>query len=230
MPTTHRSELVDTVTNALMDEAYDGGMGPMSETEFPRHVRRLAETALEAITGEVGERLDLDDLEAKATAASGGPWHWAGNTDTGEPYLATWTPGFGRCQVLAIGYDERSATGREAESMRSSLDECGYDAEDIDRLVTEWAVDSFGSPRREPRLEFATDLMMVNARDLAIYEVAPEATSRDHPDVYRADVVGIRHPDAEYIAAAHPAVVLALIAELRALRAAVGTREKASDE
>lgn len=49
MPTTHRSELVDAVTNALMDEAYDGGMGPMSETEFPRHVRRLAETALEAI-------------------------------------------------------------------------------------------------------------------------------------------------------------------------------------
>lgn len=48
MPTTHRSELVDTVTNALMDEAYDGGMGPMSEAEFPRHVRRLAETALEA--------------------------------------------------------------------------------------------------------------------------------------------------------------------------------------
>lgn len=41
-------KLVDTVTNALMDEAYDGGMGPMSETEFPRHVRRLAETALEA--------------------------------------------------------------------------------------------------------------------------------------------------------------------------------------
>lgn len=50
MATTHRSELVDTVTNALMDEAYDGGMGPMSEVEFPRHVRRLAETALEAIT------------------------------------------------------------------------------------------------------------------------------------------------------------------------------------
>lgn len=41
MATTHRSELVDAVTNALMDEAYDGGMGPMSETEFPRHVRRL---------------------------------------------------------------------------------------------------------------------------------------------------------------------------------------------
>lgn len=49
MPTTHRSELVDKVTNALMDEAYDGSMGPMSEVEFPRHVRRLAETALEAI-------------------------------------------------------------------------------------------------------------------------------------------------------------------------------------
>ena len=56
MATTHRSELVDAVTNALMDEAYDGGMGPMSETEFPRHVRRLAETALEAVVPERAER------------------------------------------------------------------------------------------------------------------------------------------------------------------------------
>lgn len=55
MPMTHRSELVDKVTNALMDEAYDGGMGPMSETEFPRHVRRLAETALEVVTSATEE-------------------------------------------------------------------------------------------------------------------------------------------------------------------------------
>lgn len=56
MPTTHRSELVDKVTNALMDEAYDGGMGPMSEVEFPRHVRRLAETAIEALDADEDER------------------------------------------------------------------------------------------------------------------------------------------------------------------------------
>lgn len=45
---THRSELVTKVADALTDEAYDGGLGPMSEAEFPRHVLRLAETAVEA--------------------------------------------------------------------------------------------------------------------------------------------------------------------------------------
>lgn len=48
MATTHRSELVTKIADALTDEAYDGGMGPMSETEFSRYVRRLAETAVEA--------------------------------------------------------------------------------------------------------------------------------------------------------------------------------------
>lgn len=55
MATTHRSELVTKVADALTDEAYDGAMGPMSEVEFPRHVRRLAETALEAIAPERAE-------------------------------------------------------------------------------------------------------------------------------------------------------------------------------
>lgn len=48
MATTPRSELVDKIADALTDEAYDGGSGAMSETEFPRYVRRLAETAVEA--------------------------------------------------------------------------------------------------------------------------------------------------------------------------------------
>lgn len=165
--------------------------------------------------------IDLDALEALARAASSGPWHWAGNTDTGEPYLATWIAGMGRCQVLAIGHDERSETGRDADKVRASLADCGYDEADIEPLVHDWAVDSFGMPRRDARLTFATDMMMVNARDLAIYEVAPSVSSREHPDVYRADITGIRHPDAAYIAAAHPTVVLALIAELREARAVI---------
>jgi hypothetical protein len=48
---THRSELVTKVADALTDEAYDGGLGPMSEAEFPRHVLRLAETAVEVFDG-----------------------------------------------------------------------------------------------------------------------------------------------------------------------------------
>lgn len=162
--------------------------------------------------------IDLADLRAKAVAATGGPWHWAGNTDTGEPYLATWIKGAGRCQVLSIGYDERSTTGAEADRMRDSMSDSGYDEADLDDMVRDWAMDSFGQPMRDPRLQFMTDLMCVNARELAVYEVAPNATSREDPDVYRADVVGIRHPDAEYIAAVSPDVVLALLDEIARLK------------
>lgn len=52
---THRSDLVDKIADALTDEAYDGGMGPMSEKEFPRYVRRLAETAAEVVASVHGE-------------------------------------------------------------------------------------------------------------------------------------------------------------------------------
>lgn len=159
--------------------------------------------------------IDLDTLEATARAATGGPWHWAGNTDTGEPYLATWIKGAGRCQVLSIGSEDRDPDGREAKSMRASLDDCGYTADEIDQNVEDWATDSWGQPRTDPRLEFMTDLMCVQARDLAVFEVAPNATSREDPDVYRADIVGIRHPDAEHIATFDPPTVLALIARLR---------------
>lgn len=61
---THRSELVTKVADALTDEAYDGGMGPMSEAEFPRHVRRLAETALEIV----------DTVSAEKPAEKEGAW------------------------------------------------------------------------------------------------------------------------------------------------------------
>lgn len=158
--------------------------------------------------------VDVDALQAVARAATPGPWHWAGNTDTGEPYLATWIKGAGRCQVLSIGYDERSTTGREADQIRADAREC--DLGDPEELVETWAYDAFGQPNRDPRLEFMTDLMLVNARDLAIYEVAPNATSREDPAVYRADITGIRHPDAKFIAAASPEAVLALIEQLRA--------------
>lgn len=157
--------------------------------------------------------IDLDALERIAQAATSGPWHWAGNTDTGEPYLATWTKGYGRCQVLAIGFDERSTTGRDADRLRADAEE--FDLGDPDELVQQWAYDAFGQPVREPRLEFVTDLMCVNARDLAVYEVAPNALSREDPDVYRADISGIRHPDAEHIASFDPPTALALIARLR---------------
>ena len=119
-----------------------------------------------------------DNLARLATArekldatTNAGRWHWSGNMDTGEPYLATWVPGAGRCQVLSVGQ-----TG---------------------------AV-------RNARLTLMEDLMLVYARDRAIYEVAPSATSRKDPKVYRADIIGLRHPDAEIIPLAVNALPLVL--------------------
>ena len=86
-------------------------------------------------------------------------------------------------------------------------------------LVLSWSQDEFGTPRQDARLQFLSkDIMCVNARDLAIYEVAPNATSRKDPDVYRADVVGIRHPDALFIETFDPKMVLDLLDRLDHLR------------
>jgi hypothetical protein len=148
------------------------------------------------------------DLLSRATEPT--RWHWSGNTDTGEPYLATWVPGAGRCQVLAIGTEDRSTTGRAADRVRSDARE--FDLGDPEELVHDWATDQFGEPVADPRLEFVTGLMCVHARDLVVYEVAPNATHRDDPAVYRADVVGIRHPDAELIAEA-PKLLAELLPE-----------------
>jgi len=63
--------------------------------------------------------------------------------------------------------------------------------------------------------------VMVPASSLAIYEVAPEATSKDDPSVYREDIIGFRHPDAAYIAALSPDVAIALIARVERAEAAL---------
>ena len=166
--------------------------------------------------------LDLAAIRARAEAATSGPWHWAGNTDTGEPYLATWIKGAGRCQVLSIGTEPRDMHDQASETYRSYLRETGeYTDEEIERNVEQLVYDQWDNPNTYPRLQFLNDLMCVNARDLAIYEVAPEATSREDPDVYRADITGIRHPDAEHIAGMDPATTLALLAEIERLQAAV---------
>lgn len=170
----------------------------------------------------------LAEIEALAEAATEGLWHWAGNVDTGEPYLATWIPGAGRCQVLSIGHEDRSTTGRAADAVRSYARENGLDPEE---MVDEWAHDQFGRPVKEARLWFMTDLLAVPARDRVVYEVAPQATTRDDPAVYRADIVGIRHPDAEFIAAARTAVprLVAMVRErderIEAARALHGSIE-----
>lgn len=70
------------------------------------------------------------------------------------------------------------------------------------------------------------DHFMVSGKGLAVYQVArnqglPDGTPRDHPKVYRADVVDINHPDARHMAAFDPPTVLALIARAEAAEAKI---------
>ncbi|MGP9488912.1 ead/Ea22-like family protein [Glutamicibacter sp. BW80] len=124
---------------------------------------------------------DLSELRKTAETATPGPWHWSGNADNRQLYLATWIKGAGRCQVM-----------------------------DFERWGMQGAV---------PRFLDDDSLMMETAKDLMVYEVArnqnlPDDTPRNHPKVYRADVVDVRHPNARFMAAANPETVLALITRL----------------
>ena len=60
---------------------------------------------------------------------------------------------------------------------------------------------------------FSVNGVMVGADRIARFEVCPEAEKRDDERVYRGDVLGIKHPDAEFIARARtdvPALLSAL--------------------
>lgn len=102
----------------------------------------------------------LQEIRDRAAAATNGPWHWAGNTDTRWVALCHW-----------------GQTGRESVM-------------DFER----WGMQS-----ATPRFHVPDDYWMRPAHENVVYAVAPEATSRKDPKVYRADVAGIRHPDAIFL-------------------------------
>lgn len=85
------------------------------------------------------------------------------------------------------------------------------------RLVLDFA--PWGEQSAQPR--FQEDSVMVDGDQLVRYAVAPEATSREDPSVYRGDISGFRNGDAEFIAHSR-ADVEWLITEVEALRAEVG--------
>jgi hypothetical protein len=161
------------------------------------------------------------ELRALLDAGTARPWRWAGNIDTGEPRLT------GRgCDVLAIGYDHRSTAGRDADEVRAFARESQIDE---DEAVDTWANDQYGEPIKEPRLWFYTDHMADPARDNVVFEVAPNATDRDDPKVYRADITDIRHPDARLIAAAVNALGPLLDRSDRLATLEDGLREQVAD-
>lgn len=92
-------------------------------------------------------------------------------------------------------------------------------AEVTAKAVTEWRTDEYGEPRIEHRLAFADERhFLVDAAQLAVYEVAPKATDPDDPKVYRRDIVGFRHPTAEFLSHARDDIAY-LLAENARLRA-----------
>jgi hypothetical protein len=90
------------------------------------------------------------------------------------------------------------------------------------KLVLDFA--RWGMQSARPR--FNEDGLMVDADTIARYTVAPNATSRQDPAVYRADITGFRHPDAEFIANSR-ADVDWLIGEVERLRALVSEERAA---
>jgi hypothetical protein len=155
----------------------------------------MADDLLSAALAEIRER------ERQATP---GPWGWFGNTDQHSIYLATRQ--WGRFIVMGFrrwgtqGARPLFATGRTWKpSPKSDMD--------------------FGAGgRMAPATEMFTGKgELTDADELAVYAVAPGAESRKDPRVYRADLSGIRNPDAEFIAAARedvPRLLAALDAVL----------------
>lgn len=74
----------------------------------------------------------------------------------------------------------------------------------------------YGMQGAAPR--FNVSNLMDRADTLAVFAVCPEAKDRSDPRVYRGDILGFRHPDAEFIAHARQDIedLLAYIAHLEA--------------
>lgn len=167
----------------------------------------------------------LAEIQSRVDRATGQAWHWAGNIDTGEPYLATWLPGWGRCQIFSIGHETRTVDDARSQEYREDLrsEEGLTDEDEIHERVLDSITDENGNYVTVPRLWFYGDGVAAPAREQVVFEVAPEATSREDPKVYRADIVDIRHPDAQFIAHSREDVE-ALLNEVHRLKALLPVR------
>lgn len=115
----------------------------------------------------------LDIIKARAATATPGPWAWFGNTGVQSVYLATQY--WGRHYVMGFErWGMRGAMPRFFKGRQTDLNENG-----IGRF--DGGVPS--TPKTDP-----------------IYEVAPLARDAKNPKVYREDIIGIRNPDADFIA------------------------------
>ncbi|SDX52653.1 hypothetical protein SAMN05216215_10128 [Saccharopolyspora shandongensis] len=141
----------------------------------------------------------LDEIKARAAAATPGPWGWFGNTDVRHIYLST--KYWGRQIVMDFArWGMQSARPRFADGRTFS------------HSPQSWH-------------DFGSSGLMADADQIARFEVAPNAHSRKDPAVYRADISGIRNPDATFIEHSR-ADIDWLVAEVERLRAAIAAVRK----
>lgn len=172
----------------------------------------------------------IDAIRERANAATPGPWVWRGNMDHEDPRLVGRNrvdedgkrrfPGM--VEVLWSYLRERETDDPGADSYREylhdtrwedGLDDDGRmkfrrltDEEIEEKVKADWVTDAWGEPIRESRMCFTAERVAADdARELAVFEVAraqglPDDTPRSHERVYRADIVDVRHPDAQFIA------------------------------
>lgn len=194
--------------------------------------------------------LDLDPIQQRADAAFRGPWRWRGNTDTGDVRLVGRAPAWNdpqrtmSCDILGTIGQERTADDpgakAYAEYLRDTQVDDGVDpatgrrkwrsytdAEIAEKVREDYVEDAWGEVRKDQLIAFVDPATHCyrEARGLAVYEVAvaqglPDDTPRDHPKVYRADIVGIRNPNAVFIEHARSDVD-ALLDEVTRLRGIV---------
>lgn len=169
----------------------------------------------------------LAEVREREQAATKGPWRWRGNVDFRDPYLT----GAGSdvlgnipCEITREEADRLVSTDclpePEVELLPAETYGQRYDAA-VEALrqaeIGRYLTDKNGEPEKDERLAFCTDGLYHEARTLAIFEVAPDVRSRADRRVYRADIIGIRHPDAEFIAQAREDIprLLAIVDELQ---------------
>jgi hypothetical protein len=77
----------------------------------------------------------------------------------------------------------------------------------------------WGMQSARPRFLRRDGIFMADAEDYAVYEVCRDALSRADRRVYRGDIVGFRHPDAEFLAGARQDVddLLAILDQVAAI-------------
>lgn len=172
--------------------------------------------------------LDLDVIQERCEATPAGPWWWGGNVDhRGDVGLRAHKPGAGVIDIMR--------TCQEDVSEDSAGSEWDADSELADYLDREDYIQRrMENPKDYLAFLADEDLFVEHGRDLAIFEVArnqglPDDTPRDHPKVYRGDVVGVRSKIADFIAHSREDVP-ALVAEVKSLTAQLQAARALADE